>query len=145
VRPVPEAAWTLDMNFSFFSDAALTVPAPLTLLLTSLDIDFSQRYYTSDTTFSDNIVAGDTNLTSAAALAGFTGFTAAGDATFSDAKFAVASVGTGSSFDIRLEHDKVALFMFEFRDPGTVTGLVPEPSVALLGALGAIALLRRRR
>lgn len=144
VRP-SSSPWTMDMNFSFFADAALTVPAPIKLLLTSLDIDFNQRYYTSNATFSGNFVANSTSLTSASPRTGYTGFTSAGNSVFSDPEYAVASVGTGSSFDVSFAHNSVALFMFEFRDPSTVTGLVPEPSAALLGAIGLLALLRRRR
>jgi len=148
VRPNPlsNTPWTLDLNFSFFTDSALTIAAPITLLLTSLDIDFNQRYYTSNSTFSSNILAENTLLSAASPISGYTGFTSGGNSEFDDARYAVASVGTGSSFDIRVAHNNVALFMFEFRDPSSVTGLIPEPSSALL-ALGGLSMfgLRRRR
>jgi hypothetical protein len=146
VRPGTDTAWTLDLNFSFFSDAALTTAAPLGLQLTSLDIDYAQRYYVSNSTFTHNVTSVGTNLTSAPAIAGYTGYTAVPDATFSDPNAAVASWGVGSSFDTRLAHDNVALFMFEFRQPSAVTGLAPEPSSALLAISGVMALgLKRRR
>lgn len=149
IRPNPATGtnpWELDVNFSFFTDIGLTTPAPITLLLTSLDIDFNQRYYTSDSTFSANILnTPTTNIVDASAEAGYSGFTSPANSLVNDPLNAVASVGTGNSFDIRLGHDAVALFMFEFRDPSTITGLVPEPSTALLGGLGLLALLRRRR
>lgn len=149
VRPDPDrgASWTLDLNFSFYSDVGLTTPAPLKLQLTSLDIDYAQRYYTKNSSFYSNVTAIGTDLIAASAVSGYTGFTtpANHDSVVNDPLHAVASVGEGSSFDVRLAHDAVALFMFEFRDPSIVTGLVPEPSSALIAALGALALLRRRR
>jgi hypothetical protein len=134
----------LDLNFSFFT-ADFTAPASLGLQLTSLDIDFNQRYYTSNATFASNFTYAPTNISSAPAVSGFSGFTAAGDSAFNNPAHAVSSTGTGSSFDVRLGHDRVALFMFEFRDPSNI---VPEPTTATLAALAgmiALGLARRSR
>ena len=151
VRPNPLTAteWSLDLNFSFFSDVALTTPAPLQLLLTSLDIDFAQRYFTSNTSFDNNTTGVTTDLiTPGTVPSGYTGFTtiAGANSTYDDPAHAVASFGQGSSFDIRLAHNAVALFMFEFRDPSLVTGLIPEPSssLLLLGGVSMLGLIRRR-
>jgi PEP-CTERM motif len=146
VRPGAETTWTLDLNFSFFSDAALTIAAPTGLQLTSLDIDYAQRYYVSNSSFTHNVTSVGTNLTSAPAVAGYTGFTAVPDAAFNNPNAAVASWGHGSSFDVRVGHNNIALFMLEFRQPSSIVGLVPEPSSALLALSGVAALgLKRRR
>lgn len=134
--------WSLDFNFAVF-DATFTAPVNIDFTLTSLDIDFNQRYYTSTTSFSSNQTYTPTNVTAAPVVAGYTGFTAAGNSTFSDAPHAVTSQGFGNSFDIRLSHDNVALYMFEFRDP---SALVPEPTAAaLLVGAGVLGFARRRR
>lgn len=143
--------WTLDTRFEFFSDIGLTTPATTNLLLTSLDIDFGQRYYTDNTDFSTNTTYGApgsptqvTTLTGPNAIAGYSGFTSTGDGTFNDERFAVGSAGNKSTFDIKLSHDNVALFMFEFRNPSQV---IPEPSSAILmtAGLSMLCLHRRRR
>jgi hypothetical protein len=150
-------AWTLDFNFSFFADAGLTIAAPIGLQLTSLDIDYFQRYYVSNSSFTHNVTSAGTTITSAPAVAGYTGFTSGPDAVASNPNAAVASWGLGSSFDIRVGQQtnsssvpvvgsSQALYMFEFRDPSSVVGLVPEPSSALLTLTGVMALgLKRRR
>ena len=155
VAPTSAAAWTLDLNFSFYSDSALLTPATITeFQLTSLDIDFSQRYYvqtadfTGGTSFTYSPLsgpfAGSTNITSAPAIAGFTGFTAVPSASFSDPRAAVSSRGTGTNFDIKLAHNAVALYMFEFRQNSSI--IIPEPTSALLASAGmALFGLRRRR
>jgi PEP-CTERM motif len=143
--------WSVDVNFSFFSDAGLTTAAPTNLLLTSLDIDFAQRYYTSNTSFTSNTTyfgADGTNLITAPAQSGYTGYTTAPGANslVNNPEHAVSSGGTGSSFDIQLSHNAVALFMFEFRNPPTVI-TIPEPSSALfvMGGVSAFGLMRRRQ
>lgn len=145
--PDATGGWSADMTFSFFNvDGSnnFTTPFSPTLLLTSLDIDANQRYYTDNADFSANNLYGSSNLTSATPITGYTGFTAGGNASFSDPASAVSSVGANgvTDFDVRVQHDGVALFMFEFRDPSQI---VPEPSVALLGGVAGLALLRRRR
>lgn len=144
-------AWSLDVNFSFFSDPGLSIAAPTNLLLTSLDVDFAQRYYTKNTSFTSNTTyygVDGTNLITAPAVSGYTGYTTAvgADSVVNNPEHAVSSGGSGSSFDIRLSHDRVALFMFEFRDPPTVIA-IPEPSSALLvmGGISALGLMRRRQ
>lgn len=135
--------WSLDLNFAIFN-ATFTAPVNIDLTLTSLDIDFNQRYYTSTTSFSTNQTYAPTNITAAPLVTGFNGFTAAGNSSFSDTPHAVTSKGLAqNSFNIRLSHDNVALYMFEFRDPSV---LVPEPTTAalLLGA-GILGFARRRR
>ncbi len=146
-------AWTLDLNFSFYSDSALLTPATITeFQLTSLDIDFAQSYYVQTADFSGGSVtyappsgpfAGPSNITAAPPISGFTGFTAVPNADFSDPRAAVSSRGTGTNFDIKLAHTNVALFMFEFRNPSSI---IPEPTSALLATAGmALFGLRRRR
>jgi len=148
IRPGTTGTWSADVRFSFYNLNGLAFGTPYSpsLLLTSLDIDFDQRYYTEDADFIQNNLYSPTNLTNATAVTGYTGFTAPGDATFSDPKSAVSSVGKVgvSEFDIRVSHNQVALFMFEFRDPSQVL-VVPEPSTMVLSGLGAVFLLRRRR
>jgi hypothetical protein len=141
--------WTADITFSFFNvdgEGTFTTAFSPTLLLTSLDIDANQRYYTSNADFSQNQLYSGTNLSGASAVTGYTGFTAGGNASFSDPKSAVSSSGANgvTEFDVRVAHEGVALFMFEFRDPSEVL-VVPEPSIALLGGIGLLGLLRRRR
>lgn len=153
VRPSPatNTAWTLDLDFSFFSDSDLNDAAIITnMMLTSLDIDFNQRYYTSDSTFSSSqtysTIDGPSAITTPGiTVPGYTGFTAAGDSTFNNPRHAVSSTGTGSSFDIQLGHNAVALFMFEFRNPSSIIA-VPEPSSALLilAGISTFGLIRRR-
>jgi hypothetical protein len=147
----PTGRWSLDTRFEFFSDIGLTTPATTNLLLTSLDIDFGQRYYTDNSDFSSNVTYGTpgsptqvTTLTGPDAIAGYTGFTSTGNGTFNDERFAVGSAGNKSTFDIKLSHDSVALFMFEFRNPSQV---IPEPSSAILmtAGLSMLCLHRRRR
>ena len=134
--------WSLDLNFAIFD--ATFAPVNIDFTLTSLDIDFDQRYYTSTTSFSTNQTYASTNITAAPLVAGFNGFTATGNSIFSDARHAVTSKGIKlNSFDIRLSHNFEALYIFEFRDPSV---LVPEPTTAalLLGA-GILGFARRRR
>ncbi len=142
--PESNGAWTLDLNFSFYNLTPngtggynFTTPHSLALQLTSLDIDYNQRYYTSNSTFSSNSTYPPTNIVAAPAIAGFAGFTAGGDSQFNNPAHAVSSKGTGSSFNVRIAHDKVALFMFEFRDPSNI---VPEPSTVTLTALAGLVL-----
>ncbi len=152
VRPTSENNWNLDLRFSFWQSydaqtSSVSGPINLTLKLTSLDIDFNQLYYVADADFGGGSVTyAPTNITSAPFITGFTGFTSPANSVFNDPENAVTSTGTGETFNIRLRHDSVALFMFEFRDPPTI---IPEPSsaVALAGmaVLGAAGLRRRRR
>jgi len=160
VRPVTTAPntpldivnrWTLDTRFEFFSDLALTTRATTNLLLTSLDIDFNQRYYTDNTDFSSNVRYGTpgsptlvTTLSGGDAISGFSGFTAPGSGTISDQRFAVGSAGNQHTFDIKLSNNNEALFMFEFRNPSQI---IPEPSSAILmtAGLSMLCLHRRRR
>ncbi len=141
--------WSLDLNFSFFSDSLLINPATITnMQLTSLDIDFNQQYFTSNASFSSHQFYSELGVPTAITTpltvpSGYTGFTASGDSTFDNGRFAVSSTGTGSSFDTRVSHNNVALFMFEFRDPSQI---IPESSSALLvlGSLSMFSLIRRR-
>lgn len=146
---VPQtSAWTLDLNYSFYTDATLSTPANLGVQVTSLDIDFNQRYYTDSSDFTFNTTSGvGSNIVAAPSISGYNGFTAAGDSVFNNPNHAVASWGYGNSFDVKIGHNAVALYMFEFRQPSQVTGLVPEPSSALLALTGITALgfVRRRK
>lgn len=153
VRPNPltNSEWSLNLNFSFFSDSGLNNAAIINnMMLTSLDIDFNQLYYTSNSSFSSsqtyNTIQGPSAITTPGITpSGYTGFTAAGDSTFNNPRHAVSSTGTGSSFDIQLGHNAVALFMFEFRNPSSIIA-IPEPSSALLvlGGIAMFGMFRRR-
>jgi hypothetical protein len=150
--PTPSSgAWTLTLGFEFFavtgSPGSFTItstPQTVGLQLTSLDIDYSQKYYTSNSSFASNSLYSPSSITSlgtntsATGGSGYTGFTAAGDSTFSNPAHAVSSKGTGSSYSVQLAHNAQALYIFEFRDPSSI---VPEPSTALLMGVGAVALL----
>ncbi len=134
--------WSLDLKFAFFNET-FTSSKNLNLQLTSLDIDFDQRYYTQDADFNSNFLYAGSKITAAPAVAGFTGHTASGNSQFNDATHAVSSNSKfQSEFDIRVAHDNVALFMFEFRNPSSI---VPEPSCLLLSGIGSLMLFRRRR
>jgi len=139
--------WSLSLTFNFFTDATLATPVNVDLLLTSLDIDFNQRYYTNNADFDGgNFTSGGTQLVAAPPVAGFTGFTASGNSAFNNPNFAVSSLGTvKSSFSVQLAHDNVALYMFEFRNPSEI---VPEPSTAALATISGFLLvgfMRRMR
>lgn len=140
-------AWSLDLNFSFYevtgdllSGFTITAtPAVVGLQLTSLDIDYGQKYFTQNSSFTGgNSTYSPTNITGTAAPTGYTGFRASGDSSFSNPAHAVSSKGTGSSFNVQVAHESVALYMFEFRDPSMI---VPEPGTGSMLALGLISLL----
>jgi hypothetical protein len=136
-----DGAWSLNLKFSFF-DTTFTVPAPVDLLLTSLDIDYNQKYSTENADFQSNNLYANTTLTSSVA-GGYTTFTAAGDSTYNNPTHAVSSKGNSqSSFDVKIAHDAVALYMFEFRDPSQI---VPEAGTSTALAFGVAGLLLRRR
>jgi len=145
--------WSLTLTFNFFTDATLATPVNVDLLLTSLDIDFSQRYYTNNANFDGgNFLSPGTQLSAAPFVAGFTGFTSTGTSNFDNPNFAVSSAGTGkSSFSVQLGHQNVggnsnvALYMFEFRNPSEI---IPEPSTAALATISGFLLvgfMRRMR
>lgn len=139
--------WSLSLTFNFFTDATLATPVNVDLLLTSLDIDFNQRYYSNDADFDGgNFTSVGTQLVAAPPVAGFTGFTAPGNSAFNNPNFAVSSSGTvKSSFSVQLAHDNVALYMFEFRNPSEI---IPEPSTAALATISGFLLvgfMRRMR
>ncbi|MFZ4681545.1 MAG: hypothetical protein ACOYMS_03500 [Terrimicrobiaceae bacterium] len=144
------STWTLDLTFSFFEVAPdglggynFTSPYSVDLLLTSLDIDFNQKYFTKDANFTSNMTYTPTSITAASGgPVGYTGFTASGDSTFNNPAFAVSSGGTGSSFSVQISHNSMALYMFEFRDPSEI---VPEPGTATLVGMGVLLLLARNR
>jgi len=136
------AAWALDLRFTFW-DPTFTAAQAVTILLTSLDIDHNQRYYTDSSDFVSNSLYANSAISSSSAVGTYTGFTAAGDSVFNDPKHAGSSLSRNqSAFDVKIAHSEVALYMFEFRSPSQI---VPEPSAALLGMMGLSALLLRRR
>lgn len=147
--PTATDRWTIDVNFAFFSDAGFTTPVTTKLLLTSLDIDYAQRYYTQNSDFTSNSTyfgVNGTDLISAEPITGYTGYTTIADAdsVINDPEHGVSSIGSGTSFDVRLSHTSIALFMFEFRDPSQI---IPEPSSSLMmvGGLSVLGLMRRRQ
>jgi len=146
--PLVANRWSLDLTFDFFTDNTFATAAPVdSLLLTSLDIDFNQRYYTLNADFDGgNFLSPGTVLGPAVAVTGYTGFTSGGASTFNNPNHAVSSLGTAkSSFSVRASHDNVALFMFEFRNPSEI---IPEPTTVTLAAISGFLLLgslRRRR
>lgn len=135
-------AWSLDVRFSFW-DVNFSEARDVTILLTSLDIDHGQKYYTDSKDFVSNDPYASSLITSTTAIGDYTGFTAAGDSRFNDPKHAISSTSKHQSeFDVKLAHNNVALFMFEFRNPSQV---VPEPSAAMLMMSGSLLMLARRR
>ncbi len=147
IPAIVPGAWSLTLTFNFFSDEALTTPVNVDLLLTSLDIDFNQKYYSNNTDFDGgNFVSPGTQLTAATPVAGYTGFTAAGNSSFDNPDFAVSSAGTAkSSYSVQVSHDNQALYMFEFRNPSEI---IPEPSTAALATISGFLLvgfMRRMR
>jgi len=146
--PLVASRWSLDLTFDFFTDNTFATAAPMdSLLLTSLDIDFNQRYYTLDADFDGgNFLSPGTVLTVLGppnTVTGYTGFTGAGDSTFNNPNHAVSSLGTvKSSFSVQVSHDRVALFMFEFRNPSEI---IPEPSTVTLAAISGFLLLGSMR
>ncbi len=146
------SAWSLDLAFRFY-DTNFIGLIPVRVLVTSFDIDYSQRYSIVNSQFVSYTVATNTALaiTNTGPL---TVFTAAGDAVFEDPQFAVSALtGTNQSeFTLRFEHNAVALFMLEFRDPSEIVTLtkeipIPEPAVvaSLALAAGGAALVRGRK
>ncbi len=143
-------AWSVDFKFTLYSDVGLTQQASRDLLLTSLDIDYGQRYYLKDSDFGTKYLTDNTKLFAASPQAGYTGYTTgtSEDAQFNDPRYAVAAdIESASEFNIRVMHGSVALFMFELRNPPKNVPAVPEPStwVAMVTGAGLLALYRRRR
>lgn len=101
IRPatgVPIPAWTLDLKFEFFTDAAFTNAAALDLTMTSFDIDADQRYYTSNTSFDPSQAeAGSavSTILGANAISGYTGYTAGGSSDFDNPANASLLLGGG--------------------------------------------------
>jgi len=153
VRPTPVAAWIMDITLRFWDDYSAGTQefsnplATNVAILTSLDIDFSQRFYFKTSDVASTWTSPTTQITPVApgnVIPGYTGFRAAGDATFNNPDYAVGARSVpDDSFSFKLAHNNVALYMIELRDPSNY--LVPEPSSALLGALGLLGLLSRRR
>ncbi len=137
--------WSLDLAFSFYELGENNVfgdPVELTLMLTSLDIDSNQMLYTSNASFDSNYTHGNTYLTAAPEIEGFTGFTTSRSGVYNDPRFAVSSVGTGTSFTVRVKNDERALYMFEFRNPSEV---IPEPGTAAMAGMGVLMVFAARR
>ncbi len=140
--------WSLTLTFNFFADAALTTPVNVDLLLTSLDIDFNQKYYSNNTSFDGgNFLSPGTQLTGALpVIPGYTGFTSSGNSNVNNPDFAVSSAGTAkSSYSVQVAHNNQALYMFEFRNPSEI---IPEPSTAALATISGFLLvgfMRRMR
>lgn len=135
------------------NDAVLTGSDQM--VFTSYDIDFTQR---------NSITVGDyssigtstnpdpTNLTISTS-SGTTSISDMGDtdSNFGDPENAYAFLTTAGDYEQSISVDKIdnaggnQLYMFSFRSPSPLITTIPEPSVALLGGLGLLAFLRRRR
>ena len=93
--------WSLQIRFSFFEDAGYTQAATINnFTLTSLDIDFDQRYHARASDFFTNTTYANTDINAIAPtdpiwIASYNGFTSGGNSTFDDPRHAVTSVGTG--------------------------------------------------
>ncbi len=139
------------MNFKFeFFQPGTTTPLPIEVRVTNLDLDFDQFVRVSNTSFNTPPFQIGTNISSTTG-SGLTRY-------FDNVNpFSVSTVNNPdnavvidsnliSNFDITLgttlPQTEYTLFMFEFR---AETEIIPEPSAALLGGLGMLALLRRRR
>lgn len=152
VSPSGTGIWSLDLAFRFF-DPSFSTAVNSPIWLTSLDLDFGQKMYLFESDI-DSYTLETGSAVGVGKVDDAYRFTGAGDAVYNDADHAV-SVQTkpDSEFRVRLEHSGVALFMFEFRNPSQnvtfenpVTETIPEPSAAaMVGAVGVLALLRRRR
>lgn len=125
------------------------------MVFTSYDLDFGQRNSIptadigayaladptglvvstsgSDTIFRDGPPEGDTGFDNPLGAYAFS--TVAGDNTQT---ITVDKTGASSATGNQL-------YMFSFRSPSPLIPVIPEPSAALLGGLGLLALLRRRR
>ncbi len=139
------------MNFKFeFFQPGTTTPLPIEVRVTNLDLDFDQRIRVSNSEFITPPFALGGNLASSNS-GGFTTYfdnvvPFSVSTVANPLNAAVIDTNLGDEFDIRLGTTlpgaDFALFMFEFRAESEI---IPEPSAALLGGLGMLALLRRRR
>lgn len=130
------------------------------MVFTSYDIDFTQRNTVSASDYSVIGFNPVTNLTNTTNL-GITNVTDPAPGTTSTVdqpENAYAFITVEGDFEQSISVDKVGgggpggftldgnqLYMFSFRSPSPLVEAIPEPSTALLGGLGLLALLRRRR
>lgn len=140
----PRAA---SFTFSFF-DAGGTVPLPAEVRITSLDIDFLQfnTFNNSEMNTGGAVVGSNVSSSSSGGTTTYFDPAPPTNSTVNNPNSAVQIDTLGSSFKVDLGTSDAgttyALYMIEFRDRSQV---IPEPSAALLGGLGVLALLRRRR
>jgi hypothetical protein len=136
-------------SFTFnFLDATGTVPLPAEVRITSLDIDFLQfnTFNNSEMNTAGAVVGSNVSSSTLGGTTTYFDPTPATNSVVNNPNSAVTIDTTGSSFEVDLGTSDAgttyALYMIEFRDRSQV---IPEPSAALLGGLGVLALLRRRR
>lgn len=124
VRPSTSGNWSMDLAFQFYTGTDFINPAPLQLLMTSYDIDFTQQMGFENSKLDSYYLASSTKLavsTSDLNYLGYTKFYDPGNtnSATNDSKnaFGVITKQGTSSFTVRARHNSVALYEFEFRDP----------------------------
>lgn len=145
------------------NDGPLEVNAAI--VFTSYDIDFTQRNRVAQSDYSVIGLAPDTrlNLSDSAGVTTLvdpvTGSPLNGsNSSFDEPRNAYAFITNSGDNTQVINVDKAGggtasssttagnqLYMFSFRSPSPLVTAIPEPSAVLLGGLGLLALLRRRR
>jgi len=125
------------------------------MVFTSYDLDFGQR---------NSIPTADIDIYGLAVPTGLVVSTSGSDTIFRDGSpegntsfddplgaYAFSTLAGDNTQTITVDKTGASnatgnqLYMFSFRSPSPLISVIPEPSAALLGGLGLLALLRRRR